>query len=138
MQFTVVILSVLGTGKGTVCNIKIFTHPRLELNPEFNPKVKDYYCEVPFDVLTVRIGAETSKCQCKVHLQERAGPRYGDVRRLTQLLTRKQMFDSTFTGGSEKLKHGPGKHGGGKSASLRGLMCLETSTDSPPIYKTGS
>lgn len=65
-------------GKGTVCNIKIFTHPRLELNPEFNPKVKDYYCEVPFDVLTVRIGAETSKCQCKVHLQERAGPSFAN------------------------------------------------------------
>ncbi|XP_041531375.1 cadherin-like and PC-esterase domain-containing protein 1 isoform X2 [Microtus oregoni] len=60
----------------TLCHIKkIFTHPRLELSPEFNPKIKDYYCEVPFDVLTVRIGAEPSKCQCKVHLQERAGPR---------------------------------------------------------------
>ncbi|XP_005363827.1 cadherin-like and PC-esterase domain-containing protein 1 [Microtus ochrogaster] len=59
----------------TLCHIKkIFTHPRLELSPEFNPKIKDYYCEVPFDVLTVRIGAELSKCQCKVHLQERAGP----------------------------------------------------------------
>ncbi|XP_075809608.1 cadherin-like and PC-esterase domain-containing protein 1 isoform X2 [Microtus pennsylvanicus] len=59
----------------TLCRIKkIFTHPRLELSPEFNPKIKDYYCEVPFDVLTVRIGAEPSKCQCKVHLQERAGP----------------------------------------------------------------
>ncbi|KAL6036167.1 hypothetical protein STEG23_018321, partial [Scotinomys teguina] len=59
----------------TLCHIKkIFTHPHLELNPEFNPKIKDYYCEVAFDVLTVRIGAETSKCQCKVHLQERAGP----------------------------------------------------------------
>lgn len=64
--------------KGAVCNIKIFTHPHLELNPEFNPKVKDYYCEVPFDVLTVRIGAETSKCQCKVHLQERAGPSFAN------------------------------------------------------------
>ncbi|KAK7808166.1 hypothetical protein U0070_023542, partial [Myodes glareolus] len=59
----------------TLCRIKkIFAHPRLELSPEFNPKIKDYYCEVPFDVLTVRIGAEPSKCRCRVHLQERAGP----------------------------------------------------------------
>ncbi|KAM7325465.1 hypothetical protein ACRRTK_015718 [Alexandromys fortis] len=63
----------------TLCRIKkIFTHPRLELSPEFNPKIKDYYCEVPFDVLTVRIGAEPSKCQCKVHLQERAGPSFAN------------------------------------------------------------
>lgn len=60
-----------------LCHIKkIITHPHLELSPEFNLKIKDYYCEVPFDVLTVRIGAETSKCQCKVHLQEQAGPSF--------------------------------------------------------------
>lgn len=65
--------------ENTLCHIKkIFTHPRLELSPEFNPKIKDYYCEVPFDVLTVRIGAEPSKCQCKVHLQERAGPSFAN------------------------------------------------------------
>lgn len=63
----------------TLCHIKkIFTHPHLELSPKFNPKIKDYYCEVPFDVLTVRIGAEPSKCQCKVHLQERAGPSFAN------------------------------------------------------------
>ncbi|XP_028728840.1 cadherin-like and PC-esterase domain-containing protein 1 isoform X2 [Peromyscus leucopus] len=62
----------------TLCRIKISTYPHLELNPDFNPKIKDYYCEVPFDVLTVRIGAETSKCQCKVHLQERAGPSFAN------------------------------------------------------------
>lgn len=63
--------------KDTQCLIKqIFTHPQLELNPEFNPKIKDYYSEVPFDVVTVRIGAEASKCQCKVCLQERAGPSF--------------------------------------------------------------
>lgn len=59
------------------CQIKkIVTYPRLELSPEFNAQIKDYYCEVPFDVLTVRIGAETSKCQCKVHLQEQTGPSF--------------------------------------------------------------
>lgn len=62
----------------TQCSIKqILTHPHLELNPEFNPKIRDYYSEVPFDVVTVTIGAETSKCQCKVYLHDRAGPRYG-------------------------------------------------------------
>ncbi|GAB1290587.1 Cadherin-like and PC-esterase domain-containing 1 [Apodemus speciosus] len=66
-------------GEDTICRIKtIFTQPHLELSPEFNPKIKDYYCEVPFDVLTVRIGAETSKCQCKVHLQEQAGPSFAN------------------------------------------------------------
>ncbi|CAO2602690.1 Cadherin-like and PC-esterase domain-containing protein 1 [Lemmus lemmus] len=68
-----------GNEEDTLCRIKkIFTHPHLELSPEFNPKIKDYYCEVPFDVLTVRIGAEPSKCQCKVHLQERAGPSFAN------------------------------------------------------------
>uniref|UniRef100_A0A8C0WSA0 Cadherin-like beta-sandwich-like domain-containing protein n=1 Tax=Castor canadensis TaxID=51338 RepID=A0A8C0WSA0_CASCN len=63
----------------TPCHIKqIFTHPHLDLNPEFNPKIKDYYTEVPFDVVTVTIGAETSKCQCKVHLQEPAGPSFAN------------------------------------------------------------
>ncbi|XP_078200039.1 cadherin-like and PC-esterase domain-containing protein 1 isoform X4 [Callithrix jacchus] len=63
--------------KDTPCHIKqIFTHPNLELNPEFNPKIKDYYSEVPFDVVTVTIGVETPKCQCKVHLYEQAGPSF--------------------------------------------------------------
>uniref|UniRef100_A0A7N5K093 Cadherin like and PC-esterase domain containing 1 n=1 Tax=Ailuropoda melanoleuca TaxID=9646 RepID=A0A7N5K093_AILME len=63
----------------TQCYIKqILTHPHLELNPEFNPKIKDYYSEVPFDVVTVTIGAETSKCQCKVYLHDRAGPSFAN------------------------------------------------------------
>ncbi|XP_061270515.1 cadherin-like and PC-esterase domain-containing protein 1 isoform X1 [Bos javanicus] len=65
--------------KDAQCHIKqIFTHPRLELNPEFNPKIKDYYSEVPFDVVTLTIGAETSKSQCRVYLQERAGPSFAN------------------------------------------------------------
>ncbi|XP_030713513.2 cadherin-like and PC-esterase domain-containing protein 1 [Globicephala melas] len=65
--------------KDAQCHIKqIFTHPHLELNPEFNSKIKDYYSEVPFDVVTLTIGAETSKCQCKVYLQERAGPSFAN------------------------------------------------------------
>lgn len=65
--------------KDIQCHIKqIFTHPPLELKPEFHPKIKDYYSEVPFDVVTVTIGAETSKCHCKVHLQERSGPSFAN------------------------------------------------------------
>ncbi|XP_075414724.1 cadherin-like and PC-esterase domain-containing protein 1 isoform X2 [Tenrec ecaudatus] len=61
--------------KYTLCHIsQIFTHPRLELSPEFHARIKDYYSEVPFDVVTVTIGAETSRCQCTVHLSERGGP----------------------------------------------------------------
>ncbi|XP_063523869.1 cadherin-like and PC-esterase domain-containing protein 1 isoform X2 [Pongo pygmaeus] len=63
--------------KNTPCHIKqIFTHPHLELNPDFHPKIKDYYSEVPFDVVTVTIGVETPKCQCKVRLYEQAGPSF--------------------------------------------------------------
>ncbi|XP_042551973.1 cadherin-like and PC-esterase domain-containing protein 1 [Dipodomys spectabilis] len=61
--------------KHTLCHLKqIYTHPRLELNPEFNSKIRDYYSEVPFDVVTVTIRAEAADCQCSVHLQERTGP----------------------------------------------------------------
>uniref|UniRef100_A0A8C8ZWN3 Cadherin like and PC-esterase domain containing 1 n=1 Tax=Prolemur simus TaxID=1328070 RepID=A0A8C8ZWN3_PROSS len=65
--------------KNTPCHIKqIFTHPHLELHPEFNLQIRDYYAEVPFDVVTVTIGVETSKCQCKVHLYEQAGPSFAN------------------------------------------------------------
>uniref|UniRef100_A0A8B9NW85 Cadherin like and PC-esterase domain containing 1 n=1 Tax=Apteryx owenii TaxID=8824 RepID=A0A8B9NW85_APTOW len=52
----------------------IFTSPQLDLNPQFNPRIKEYYTEVPFDVVTVKIGAEPSNCQCHVHLDEKKGP----------------------------------------------------------------
>ncbi|XP_023368993.1 cadherin-like and PC-esterase domain-containing protein 1 [Otolemur garnettii] len=65
--------------KNLPCHIKqIFTHPHLELNPEFNSQIKDYYAEVPFDMVTVMIRVETSPCQCKVHLHEQAGPSFAD------------------------------------------------------------
>ncbi|OXB63485.1 hypothetical protein ASZ78_006977, partial [Callipepla squamata] len=54
--------------------VMIFTSPQLDLNPQFNPKIKEYYAEVPFDVVTVRIGAEPSNCQSQVHLDELKGP----------------------------------------------------------------
>ncbi|XP_005402369.1 PREDICTED: cadherin-like and PC-esterase domain-containing protein 1 isoform X2 [Chinchilla lanigera] len=63
--------------KDTLCHLtQIFTHPHLDLNPEFDAKIRDYYSEVPFDVVMVTIGAKTSKCQCQVHLQEQAGPSF--------------------------------------------------------------
>lgn len=78
----VIVFVFLKTDKDAQCHIKqIFTHPRLELNPGFNPKIKNYYSEVPFDVVTLTVRAETSKSQCKVHLQEQAGPRYEDADR---------------------------------------------------------
>ncbi|XP_075456054.1 cadherin-like and PC-esterase domain-containing protein 1 isoform X2 [Ascaphus truei] len=54
---------------------RIFSSPQLDLTPEFNPKIKEYYAEVPFDVVTVEIGAEAANCKSQVHLVEREGPR---------------------------------------------------------------
>lgn len=66
---------LLGTDKDTLSHIRqIFTSPQLDLNPQFNPKIREYYAEVPFDVVTVKIGAEPSNCQCQVHLDEVKGP----------------------------------------------------------------
>uniref|UniRef100_A0A8C5TX93 Cadherin-like beta-sandwich-like domain-containing protein n=1 Tax=Malurus cyaneus samueli TaxID=2593467 RepID=A0A8C5TX93_9PASS len=53
---------------------QIFTSPQLDLNPQFNPKIREYYAEVPFDMVTVKIGAEPSNCQCHVHLDDKKGP----------------------------------------------------------------
>ncbi|MGH0124783.1 UNVERIFIED_CONTAM: hypothetical protein FKN15_051912 [Acipenser sinensis] len=53
----------------------MYTDPPLELTPQFSPKIKDYYSEVPFDVVTVKIRAEPVDCRCQVHLDDRKGPR---------------------------------------------------------------
>uniref|UniRef100_A0A8D0GGS8 Cadherin like and PC-esterase domain containing 1 n=1 Tax=Sphenodon punctatus TaxID=8508 RepID=A0A8D0GGS8_SPHPU len=59
----------------TLPHIKqIFTSPHFDLNPKFNPKIKEYYFEVPFDVVTVKIGAKATNCHSQVHLDERLGP----------------------------------------------------------------
>lgn len=55
---------------------QFFTIPHLDLNPKFDPKIKEYYSEVPFDVVTIKIRAEPANCQCEVHLDEKKGPRY--------------------------------------------------------------
>nr|XP_060633701.1 cadherin-like and PC-esterase domain-containing protein 1 isoform X4 [Anolis sagrei ordinatus] len=61
--------------KDTLPHIKqIFTTPHLDLNPNFDPKIKEYYSEVPFDVVTIMIKAEPANCQCEVHLDEKNGP----------------------------------------------------------------
>ncbi|KAM8820122.1 cadherin-like and PC-esterase domain-containing protein 1 [Eudromia elegans] len=61
--------------KDTLSHIRqIFTSPQLDLNPQFNPRIKEYYTEVPFDVVTVKIGAEPSNCQSRVHLDDKKGP----------------------------------------------------------------
>lgn len=54
---------------------RIFSNPPLDLTPEFNPKIKDYYAELPFDVVTVEIGAEPANCKSQVHLDNKNGPR---------------------------------------------------------------
>ncbi|XP_073508169.1 cadherin-like and PC-esterase domain-containing protein 1 isoform X2 [Phyllobates terribilis] len=53
----------------------IFSYPPLDLTPEFNPKMKDYYAELPFDVVTVEIGTEPANCNSQVHLDDKNGPR---------------------------------------------------------------
>ncbi|KAM3925191.1 cadherin-like and PC-esterase domain-containing protein 1 [Leptodactylus fuscus] len=57
---------------------RIFSNPPLDLTPEFNPKIKDYYAELPFDVVTVEIGAEPTNCKSQVHLDDKHGPRIGN------------------------------------------------------------
>ncbi|XP_072255133.1 cadherin-like and PC-esterase domain-containing protein 1 [Pyxicephalus adspersus] len=57
---------------------RIFSNPPLDLTPEFNPKIKDYYVELPFDVVTMEIGAEPAHCKSQVHLDDRDGPRAGN------------------------------------------------------------
>lgn len=60
--------------KDTLPHIRqIFTSPHLDLNPNFDPKIKEYYTEVPFDVVTVKIRADPVNCLGEVHLDEKKG-----------------------------------------------------------------
>lgn len=64
------------TDKDTLPHIRqIITSPHLDLNPNFDPRIKEYYTEVPFDLLTIKIRAEPMNCQSEAHLDERQGPR---------------------------------------------------------------
>lgn len=55
---------------------QLYTEPALVLTPLFNPWVKEYRAEVPFDVVTIRIRPEPVSAKCHVHLDEHRGPRY--------------------------------------------------------------
>ncbi|KAI5093985.1 cadherin-like and PC-esterase domain-containing protein 1 isoform X1, partial [Silurus meridionalis] len=54
---------------------QLYTHPPLVLTPLFNPRVKEYRAEVPFDVITIWIRPEPVSAKCHVHLDEHHGPR---------------------------------------------------------------
>ncbi|KAL2102577.1 hypothetical protein ACEWY4_001745 [Coilia grayii] len=54
---------------------QIYTDPPLVLNPQFDPWVKEYRAEVPFDVVMLRVRPEPLSSLCHVHLDEQRGPR---------------------------------------------------------------
>ncbi|XP_072529131.1 cadherin-like and PC-esterase domain-containing protein 1 isoform X2 [Salminus brasiliensis] len=54
---------------------QLYTDPPLVLTPVFNPWVKEYRADVPFDIITIRIRPEPVSAQCHVHLDEHRGPR---------------------------------------------------------------
>ncbi|XP_015745666.1 cadherin-like and PC-esterase domain-containing protein 1, partial [Python bivittatus] len=61
--------------KETLPHIRqIITSPPLDLNPNFDPRIKEYCSEVPFDLLTIKIRVEPMNCQGEAHLDERKGP----------------------------------------------------------------
>ncbi|XP_069832665.1 cadherin-like and PC-esterase domain-containing protein 1 [Dendropsophus ebraccatus] len=53
---------------------RIFSNPSLDMTPAFNPKIKEYYAELPFHVVAVEIGAEAANCKSQVHLDDKNGP----------------------------------------------------------------
>lgn len=53
---------------------QIYTDPSLSMTPPFDPRVKEYRVEVPFDTLMVRIRPEPISSNCRVHLDEHHGP----------------------------------------------------------------
>ncbi|XP_047660380.1 cadherin-like and PC-esterase domain-containing protein 1 isoform X1 [Tachysurus fulvidraco] len=54
---------------------QLYTDPPLVLTPLFNPWLKEYRAEVPFDVVTIRIRPEPVSAKCHAHLDEHRGPR---------------------------------------------------------------
>uniref|UniRef100_W5KSC2 Cadherin like and PC-esterase domain containing 1 n=1 Tax=Astyanax mexicanus TaxID=7994 RepID=W5KSC2_ASTMX len=54
---------------------QLYTDPPLVLNPVFNPWVKEYRADVPFDTITIRIRPEPVSAQCHIRLDEHRGPR---------------------------------------------------------------
>lgn len=54
---------------------QIYTDPPLVLTPPFDPWLKEYQAEVPFDAVVLRVRPEPVSPHCHVHLDERRGPR---------------------------------------------------------------
>ncbi|XP_051544979.1 cadherin-like and PC-esterase domain-containing protein 1 [Myxocyprinus asiaticus] len=54
---------------------QLYTDPPMVLMPTFNPWVKEYRAEVPFDVITIWIRPEPVSPQCHIHLDEHRGPK---------------------------------------------------------------
>ncbi|XP_055087782.1 cadherin-like and PC-esterase domain-containing protein 1 [Periophthalmus magnuspinnatus] len=53
---------------------QLYTDPPLSMTPPFDPRVKEYRVEVPFDTVMVRIRPEPLSLNCRVHLDEHHGP----------------------------------------------------------------
>ncbi|KAK7896731.1 hypothetical protein WMY93_022056 [Mugilogobius chulae] len=53
---------------------QIYTDPPLSMTPLFDPRVREYRVEVPFDTVMVRIRPEPFNSNCRVHLDELHGP----------------------------------------------------------------
>ncbi|XP_076861270.1 cadherin-like and PC-esterase domain-containing protein 1 isoform X2 [Brachyhypopomus gauderio] len=53
---------------------QIYADPALVLTPPFNPWVKEYHSEVPFDIITIRIRPEPVSKHCRVRLDDHNGP----------------------------------------------------------------
>ncbi|XP_023206089.1 cadherin-like and PC-esterase domain-containing protein 1 isoform X2 [Xiphophorus maculatus] len=54
---------------------QIYSEPPLSLTPPFNPSMKEYRAEVPFDTVMVRIRPEPISAACVVRLDDHRGPR---------------------------------------------------------------
>lgn len=52
----------------------IRTFPELVLQPSFDPKVTDYYVNVSFDVMLLKVWATVLNCQTEARLDDRFGP----------------------------------------------------------------
>lgn len=53
---------------------QIYTDPSLSMTPPFDPRVKEFRVEVPFDTVMVQIRPEPISSNCHVHLGEHHGP----------------------------------------------------------------
>ncbi|XP_017158441.1 cadherin-like and PC-esterase domain-containing protein 1 isoform X2 [Poecilia reticulata] len=54
---------------------QIYSEPPLSLTPPFSPALKEYWAQVPFDTVMVRIRPEPISAACVVRLDNHRGPR---------------------------------------------------------------